>query len=562
MALTTFLRRCALTAALTLPLAASAGTGQIFIVNTDGPGEGFNDPTPAAPVGGNPGTTVGQQRLIAFQYAADIWGAVLDTDVDIYIRAAFNPLACTATSAVLGSAGSLVFNRDFDGAEIPATWYHIALANKLEGVDAIPPGTPGLPHEDIQATFNSILGTPGCFTGSGWYYGLDHNEGNLEDLVAVLMHEFGHGLGFANRISEDTGVMPGGFPDIYTAYTYDNTQNKRWTQMTNAERVTSAINGRRVAWDGINVTRSVPARLALGVPTLTVSAPAAIAGEYLIGPAAFGPAFPTTPLSAPVVLGLDAVEVGGTATNGCSPLTNAAEVAGKIVLVDRGLCTFNIKVKNAQDAGAVAVLVADNVAGTPPANLAGTDPTITIPSGRITLADGNIFKANLAGLVAALGVDMSRRQGADAAGRALLYAVDPVALGSSISHFDTSASPNLLMEPFINDDLTDDLDLTLPLMTDIGWFSDYDGVPDGEDACIGSDRRETVVVGSCDSGAANLVFADGCRVSDRVAQCKAGAASHGGFVSCVGSLSEALKNAGMYSGRDHGKLTSCVAGSK
>jgi hypothetical protein len=54
--------------------APAAATTRIIIINGDDPGEGFNDPTPAAPVGGNSGTTKGQQRLIAFQYAADLWG--------------------------------------------------------------------------------------------------------------------------------------------------------------------------------------------------------------------------------------------------------------------------------------------------------------------------------------------------------------------------------------------------------------------------------------------------------------------------------------------------------
>ena len=44
---------------------ALAGGATITIVNMNAPGVGFNDPTPAAPVGGNPGTTVGQQRLIS-----------------------------------------------------------------------------------------------------------------------------------------------------------------------------------------------------------------------------------------------------------------------------------------------------------------------------------------------------------------------------------------------------------------------------------------------------------------------------------------------------------------
>ena len=55
----------------------SAGPAQFVIVNLNPPGVGFNDPTPVTPVGGNPGTTLGEQRLIAFDHAAKIWSARL-----------------------------------------------------------------------------------------------------------------------------------------------------------------------------------------------------------------------------------------------------------------------------------------------------------------------------------------------------------------------------------------------------------------------------------------------------------------------------------------------------
>ena len=83
----------ALICVLAFGSSAFAGGATIVIVNADGPGEGFNDATPAAPVGGNAGTTLGQQRLIAFEHAANIWGAELDTNQTIFVRAAFNPLA-------------------------------------------------------------------------------------------------------------------------------------------------------------------------------------------------------------------------------------------------------------------------------------------------------------------------------------------------------------------------------------------------------------------------------------------------------------------------------------
>ncbi len=52
----------------------------------------------------------------------------------------------------------------------------------------------------------------------------------------------------------------------------------------------------------------------------------------------------------------------------------------------------------------------------------------------------------------------------------MLYAPNPVQTGSSVSHWDISALPNLLMEPAINSDLDHTVDLTLEQMRDIGWF--------------------------------------------------------------------------------------------
>src|SRR5262245_40673576 len=84
----------------------------IVVINEDGVGEGFTDPTPMAPVGGNAGTTLGAQRLNAFQHAADIWAGLVSSPVTIRVGAKFNPQTCSATSAVLGSAGPTEAFRD------------------------------------------------------------------------------------------------------------------------------------------------------------------------------------------------------------------------------------------------------------------------------------------------------------------------------------------------------------------------------------------------------------------------------------------------------------------
>ena len=111
----------------------------------------------------------------------------------------------------------------------------------------------------------------------------------------------------------------------------------------------------------------------------------------------------------------------------------------------------------------------------------------------------------------------------------MLAALDPVAPGSSISHFEAVAFPNQLMEPAINVDLTSSVeppeDLTVSLMRDIGWFSDGDGVPDGADSCPGSDIRPTIILGTCDSGVTNRMFTDGCSLTDVLARCNVGQAT-------------------------------------
>ncbi|HKF42879.1 MAG TPA: PA domain-containing protein [Thermoanaerobaculia bacterium] len=463
-----------------------AGGATITIFNTNAAGVGFNDPTPAAPVGGNTGTTVGEQRMIAFQTAANIWALLLDSPVEIRIQASFQALSCDASSAVLGQAAPIQVVSNFTNAPFQNTWYVTALANKIAGRDLVP-GNPKTNADDINATFNSNLGQSNCLAGVGWYYGLDDNHGNNIDLVTVLLHEFGHGLGFLTLVNLNNGGEQGFQADIYERNIIDTTTGKIWSDMSGPERAASALNSRHVAWNGAAVKAAVPSTLAPGTPLLSVASPSAIAGTYSVGTASFGPNLSPGGVTGQVVAANDPSDSNGASTtDACSPLTNAADVAGKIALVDRGTCTFVIKTKNIQAAGGIAVLVADNTTASPPDPLGGTDTTITIPAVRITQADGAKIRSNLAsGVTATLRTDQSVLAGADSQNRALLYATNPVQDGSSISHWDTIAFPNLLMEPNISPDLTHSVDLTLPFMRDIGWYADLDndGVPDGVDNC-------------------------------------------------------------------------------
>ena len=220
----------------------------INIVNLDGPSEGFNDPTPAPPVGGNTGLTIGQQRLMVFQRAAEIWGRALVSTVPIRVAARFDPLSCTAGQGILGSAGPVTVIRDFAGAPLPATYYTIALANAIAGEDLDPD------DDDIDARFNSDLGQADCLANTSWYYGLDNGTPpNAINLLETILHEFGHGLGFVSLVNLTTGSKFNGFNDAFMRHLEDHTSGKTYPQMTDTERRVANTATGDLHWIGTNV---------------------------------------------------------------------------------------------------------------------------------------------------------------------------------------------------------------------------------------------------------------------------------------------------------------------
>jgi len=443
----------------------SASAATIQIVNKDGVGEGFNDPTAVPPIGGNQGTTRGQQRLNVFNQAAAVWGSILPSSVTIKIDATFDPLTCTATSAVLGSTFANGAIRDFPGAEWPSTWYVIALADRQAGSDL------NGATSDMTAQFNSSVDNSTCLGTIAWYYGLDHQHDLNVDLLATVLHEMGHGLGFTSLVDLTTGQYAGypGDPhtDAFTRFLYDDTQAKFWDQLTPAQRVTSSTNTNNLVWRGLVTGQH--AKDYLGpLQLVRFGGSTSFQGDKDFGTADFGPPLSSPPVIAEVVLVNDGV---GATSDGCtSPFTNAAAVSGKIALIDRGNCDFVVKAKAAQDNGATAVIIANNTTGI--VFMAGTDPSITIPTVSISQADGVSLKSALnSGTVWALiGTEPPALQGADVNGYVKMYAPASLESGSSVSHFDTSAFPDLLMEPSITPNLTSSVDLTRYVFEDMGWF--------------------------------------------------------------------------------------------
>lgn len=115
-----------------------------------------------------------------------------------------------------------------------------------------------------------------------------------------------------------------------------------------------------------------------------VNTPGSIAGNYFGLRASFGTSI--TPISGNLVLADDGSSNGNEA---CSTLINAAEIAGNIAVLYRGNCEFGRKVLNAENAGAIAVIVINNVADDIIPMGSGEDgDAVTIPSLMLSMADG------------------------------------------------------------------------------------------------------------------------------------------------------------------------------
>jgi hypothetical protein len=540
-----FFQAIVVTALLTGATAASAA--QFVLVNTDPPGVGFNDPTPAQPVGGNNGTTVGAQRLIAYNRALQQWGSILKSDVPIVVLGSFGPEECTEDGGVLASAGAYNVELNFPNAPLRDHWYHSALANSLAGYDLTASADP-FEGADIQAVFNGDVGKPGCLEARTWYYGLDNGAtGNQIDFLSVFMHELSHGLGFQNFIDEATGTTFEGlpnFPDSNIALTFDNATGKVWNTMKPAEIVAAATRDGQEVWIGSNVTARAPSVLAPLVD-FVIASPADIAGTYDYGTSStFGATATPDNFYGVIVPGLDAAgDAGNSINDGCSAFTNASAVAGKIAVVRRGGCFFTEKAKNAQLAGATGVIIGNNTDGI--INMIGEDPTVTIPAISVTNTLGDaLIDAGTAegGLVGTPG----QLAGADSAGRVRLYAPAEYSPGSSISHFDTVASPDLLMEPFINAGIpgASNVDLTAAYFEDIGWQTEL-----------------SIADCGTGSGAPATTFS-GVFLASPVFACANSASNFGGFQSCSTQYFNLLRNARLISEGYKGTFASCTASGK
>ena len=265
MSLRRAISRCVVAVALCLALVPASVSAAIFIlINQDPPGEGFNDPTAVAPIGSNPGTTLGQQRLNVFARGLEYWGDRITQktaggqELPIRVRANFTPIStCSQFSGVLGFAGAEVYFSNF-GAGQSDVWYPVALADHVSEADLEPPGSPENPSgADIVAAFNADVDNDSCLGTRKWYYGYDGMGGNNIDLLSTIIHEVGHGMGFATVVDLGTGTKPSGYDDVYMQNLLNAATGRTYPQMSNLERVSASQATGSLQWTGPAVSALV-----------------------------------------------------------------------------------------------------------------------------------------------------------------------------------------------------------------------------------------------------------------------------------------------------------------
>jgi len=132
------------------------------------------------------------------------------------------------------------------------------------------------------------------------------------------------------------------------------------------------------------------------VEAMQINEPPSIAGKYAVKEANFTPPLrDSDAIEAALILADDDNDASGTGTtaDACEPLVNDTEMSGNIALIERGGCNFDLKIQNAEDAGAVAAVVY-SIAGDPIV-MNGNSALVDIPAVMIGQADGNLIVAEI-----------------------------------------------------------------------------------------------------------------------------------------------------------------------
>lgn len=478
--------------ALSLPPRRVAAALDVqLVIGSNEPTDGFADSTPVEPVGGNDGTTLGEQRWLAVQHAADIWATALDGATPVVVAVSMPTFAC----GVFGGTQSNGYLRE--GAKLDSNQvYSMALAEQLAGRNLN--GT----DPDILLELNGATCAPG---DGAFYLGLDADVPvGYQSLTSTVLHELAHGFGFESLVNPVDGAALMDAPglDPYSRHLFDIATGKYWHELTAAERALSAATPRGVVWDGDKVRQSARSLLALGEITLSTETAAsgflgAVSTTSAIAPfktfaAPIRSRLPEGLCESPPALPAPVQHVLLVAESNCSPV-ELAEIGAAH--------------------GALAVIEVEAGSQSPPPtfgsrDVAGLAPRI--PVLRVGRQDGELL-GEAVGSDLTLAWNEDSPAGADSEWRPYVYTPARPVLGASLSHWDSALRPSALLEPSPAVD-HDPFDITLELaaLVDLGWESSSRpwltdvsdaGVDSGVD--LGMDASDVATPSLLDAGGAD-----------------------------------------------------------
>lgn len=447
------------------------------VIYGDEPGTGFQDPTPVEPVAGNPARTLGEQRRAVLEAGLEQWATFLDSQVPIRVHARFVDLAC-GMSLAAGTGQPSSFQSNFGGAPRADTEYPIALARALSG-QAL-----GSDDSDIEIRLNLRIDQDAdCMPGvpEGFWYGLDQRfpypPGTMP-FLPLIQHEIAHGLGFMTLANLATGhfYSQSDYPGIFDTRLYSVSRDTPWGELDPDERIASMTEGDDLAWDG-DRTNARAAEYLLPPTQLHIPSGSGDHSAHSAWMQGFPPFVQPPGLTATLQIAVNATDQSSTNgearldTDACEPLHNE-EAEDSIMLVTRGACDLDTKWRHVFEAGAAAMLVADNVAEDAAASLSRAFfvplyERQPIPLWTVTEATGQSLLDHRPETVT-LGFDEDESPIGMLGDRTAMMD-GGVAQGVNVSHFGFG-HPHTLMSvtgpwyvQFSN------LDLTPDLLHDIGW---------------------------------------------------------------------------------------------
>jgi minor extracellular serine protease Vpr len=322
-----------------------------------------DDPTTIEPGSFPTSKVVGGYDFVGDGYdaSADVGSPIPAPDAD--------PLDCHGHGThVAGSAAG--YGVEDDGSTFPGPYNASTFGNSFDIGPGVAPGAV------LYAL--KVFGCDGStdVTSDAIEWALDPNgDGSISDAVDVINMSLGSPFGSPldpSAISSNNAVANG----VVVVASAGNEGPAAYVTGSPA-----------VAENAISVAASIDGGVAVGATE--INSPAELAGLIESSEAAFSvPLSETGPLTGDLVIAEPLI--------GCTPLTNAGDIAGNIAFVQRGTCPFVDKYINAQAAGAIGLVVFDNSGG-PPLVMAGSVDDPMIPAVFITLADGAVIHDAISG---------------------------------------------------------------------------------------------------------------------------------------------------------------------